>query len=235
MPHESMKAVLFDLNGTLVDSENAHWMAYQEVLAEHDVEFSLAEFSEDWTRHGHDLLYTLKKHRRDDLLEIAQELKRKKDKIFRSTLTERITLMPGAETAIARLAGLFSLAVDSTSSREDVLRLLRHFGLDGMFKALSSADMPWDGSRYGKNTKATRFRWLADALSCSPEQCVVVGDAEKDVVAAKEAGMAVILVPAGATRDDDLSVPDRKLTSLIELDAAIVLEVLSSKDEDGHR
>ena len=70
-----MDVVIFDLNGTLVDSEYAHWMAYRDVLSRYGIDFKFEEFSEDWTQHGCDLHFTLVKHERKDLTCFINDLK----------------------------------------------------------------------------------------------------------------------------------------------------------------
>jgi beta-phosphoglucomutase-like phosphatase (HAD superfamily) len=110
-----MGTMIFDLNGTLVDSEHAHWVAYRDILSKHDLDLTFEEFAEDWIRHGHNLAYTIEKHGRQDLLPSVQSLKKQKDKVFRATIAERVTLMPGVTQTIAMLSEELVLVVDSSS------------------------------------------------------------------------------------------------------------------------
>jgi len=221
-----MGAIIFDLNGTLVDSERAHWMAYHEVLSEYRIDFTFEEFSEDWTCHGRDLEDMLRKHGREDLTAQAAALKLKKDEVFSSSMIQHIRVMPGAAEAVQRLSKEFVLAVDSTSKKDDVVRILSTFGLEGYFKVIGSCDMPWDSKRYGKNSKSSRFRSIADTLCSDPSRCLVVGDAEKDVRAAKLNNMSVIIVPTETTRNNDFAKADLVLSSLRDLTTEIVRTVL---------
>jgi beta-phosphoglucomutase len=221
-------AIIFDLNGTLVDSEGAHWLAYRDVLAGFAIDFDFEEFNDDWTRRGRDLAYTLRKHDREDLVARIPEVKREKDAVFRATMTERVPAMPGATAVIPALAREFALGLDSTSAREDILLLLKHLSIDRFFTALSSGEMAWDVEKWGPNTKATRFLWLAEQLGCRPSRCLVVGDAEKDVIAAKKSGMAVAIVPTESTKDNDFSGADRVLASLNDLTVQVAREILAA-------
>lgn len=183
------------------------------------------EFAEDWIRHGRDLAYTLEKVRRLDLMPSVHDLKKQKDKVFRANMADRVVLMPGATQAIGALSGEFILAVDSSSAMEDTKLLLHHFEIDRFFAMIGSADMPWDNERYGKNNKSSRFRCIADSLCSRPEDCVVVGDAEKDMLAAKDAGIAVIIIPSQTTKYDNFTLADLVLPSLAELTCVTIHEV----------
>lgn len=221
-----MAAVIFDLNGTLVNSEHAHWMAYRDVLSGYGIDFGFEEFSEDWTRRGYGLDFTLGKHGCAHLQSLTDKLKQEKDRVFRENLTQRIVLMHGAAEALNSLAPTFDLAVDSTSSLEDVVRILRLVQIDSFFTMITSGDMPWDGEQYGMNDKLSRFRYVADSLQLHPRQCLVVGDAEKDVRAAKGVGMAVIIVPTETTKHNDFSSADLMLPSLAGLTPEVVWRLL---------
>jgi beta-phosphoglucomutase-like phosphatase (HAD superfamily) len=229
-----MTVVIFDLNGTLVDSEHAHWMAYSEVLAERGVTFTFEEFSEDWTRTGHDLAFTLEKHNCRQLLAELDDLRRQKEAVFRSTLSWRVSLMAGVVGALERLVSHFDLAIESTSARENIILLLRHFELSEYFRFMAPGDADWDAKRYGSNTKASRLRWIADSLSCLPSDCVMIGDAEKDVKAAIASGMAAIIVPTESTRNHDFGQADLVLASLAELTNGSVRDVLRHRSEVRH-
>lgn len=222
-----MNAIIFDLNGTIVDSEGAHWLAYRDVLARFGIDFPFDEFNEDWTRLGHDLAHTLRRHNREDLVVRVSEIKREKDALFRASICDRVAPMPGAIETVLELSHAFALGLDSTSDRDDVMLLLKHHSIDHCFTSISSGDMPWDAECRGKSTKATRFVWLAEQLKCSPTRCLVVGDAEKDVVAAKQSGMVVAIVPTESTKGGDLSGADRLLDSLRDLTVDCAFEILA--------
>ncbi|MDR3424632.1 MAG: HAD family phosphatase [Alphaproteobacteria bacterium] len=224
-----MDVVIFDLNGTLVDSERAHWMAYKDVLAAYGIDFKFEEFSEDWTRHGHSLDFTLQKHGCAHLLNMANQLKEQKDSVFREKLSERIVLMSGAYKAVSSLASKYVLTVDSTSAKEDVVKILRLFQIEDFFKMIASSDMPWDKEKWGRSAKSSRFKYIADSFHIQPSHCLIVGDAEKDAKAAKEAGMSVIIVPTETTRHNDFSLADLVLPSLAHLTPDVARSVLANR------
>lgn len=221
-------AVIFDMNGTVVDSDEAHWKAYQQVLKEYGIDFTFEEFVREWTSQGKKLEDTLKKHGRADLIAKTKEIKEEKDGIFRATMKERLKLMPKIMETLENLKGKAKLALDSTSAGEDVEKILEQFGLTGFFDVVTSGDMEWDEGRYGKSSKANKFQFIADTLSIPRERCVVVGDAEKDVKAAKESGMKVISIPTEYTKDNDFSQSNKILSNAGELRIETVEGLASS-------
>ena len=78
--------------------------------------------------------------------------------------------------------------------------------------------LPIDEKKYGsKKWKASRLKYLADQFGLPPDLCVMVGDAEKDLQGAKEAGMKVIVVPNIYTQTQDFSLADGMFRSLKDI------------------
>jgi len=215
-------AAIFDLNGTIIDSEGAHWQAYQEVLKDHGVSFTLEEFSWYWTAKGEKLGDALKRHGRDDLVVKQKIIKDKKNEIFRATIEERLKLMPKTKVMLKRLKGKVKMALDSTSAEKDIRKMLKHFGLEGYFELVTSGSMRWDEKKHGEKSKSNRFQLIADRLEVPNGRCVVVGDAEKDVLAAKAKGMKVISVPNQYTKSNDFSKADIVIKDLGELTLELI-------------
>jgi len=134
--------------------------------------------------------------------------------------------MPGVAEILPKLILDFVLAVDSTSTKEDITKILDHFELTPYFRIIGASDMPWDSKRYGKNSKSSRLKYIANQLRCDTKQCIMVGDAEKDIIAAKDNNMPVIIIPTETTKDNDLSSADLILSSFIELSCEVVRNVL---------
>ncbi len=227
-------SIIFDLNGTLVNSEMAHWLGYRDVLLKYDIAFTFEEFIEDWVRRGYTLDHTLCKHDRQDLLPIADAIKQQKDQVFRMTMTDRVQPIPGVIETLEALSTQFRLGVDSTSTTADIQQLLYHLAIDRFFRKVSSCDMAWDAARYGVNNKANRFRWLADQLGVAPQRCIAVGDAEKDVVAAKQSGMLAVAIPTEYTKDNDFTLADSILAGIDELTPSMALQLIEGANSKRH-
>jgi beta-phosphoglucomutase-like phosphatase (HAD superfamily) len=216
MSHE-LRAVIFDLNGTVLDTEEAHWRAYRDALAPYGVDFSLEKFSYHFTYRGDGLAEILKETGDGALVGHRTAIAADKAIRLRNELSS-IRAMPGIRDAIVnRLFGHVKLAVDSTSTTEDVHAMLDQCGLDGYFSIVTAGDMETPPDEPTPEGKAERLEYIARHLGVESGDCVVVGDAEKDVRAAMSSGMKCVVIPNAFTRDHDFAGAARILSSADEL------------------
>lgn len=212
-------AAIFDLNGTLVETEYAHARGYQDALKPHGIDLTMDEFIDVWVTRGEKLDDFLKSIERNELLSKSKEIKRAKDDIFQLTLKERVKLMPGAREILEALKeARVSIGLDTSGSEENMELMLDLFDLKKFFDKIANGDTQIDEKKYGnKKWKASRLKFLADAFGILSSRCVMVGDAEKDIAGAKDAGMKVIAVPNEFTKASDFSKADLRVSSLSEL------------------
>jgi len=212
-------SVIFDLNGTLVDTESAYFLAYKDVLRKHDIDFTMQEFTDNWSTKGKKLNDYLESIGRQDLLQQEKVILKEKDDIFQSTIKERVTIMEGAREILVMLqTAAISLGLDSSTARANVGHILSAVGLESFFKHISSGDTPIDETKYGdRKKKESRLRYLADQMRSTPERTIVIGDAEKDLSGAKNAEMKVIAIPNQYTQNNDFSLADRQFNSLRDI------------------
>lgn len=217
-------AIIFDINGTLIDTEEAHFLGYRDILSHLGVTITIEDFTETWSRRGGKLGDFLRRIGRSDLLPQAETLKMQKDDIFQRTLADRVTLMPGARDCLTRLKQEdIPLGIDTSGCAENTQALLQLFQLNAYFSHIANADTPIDESRYGsRKTKQARLASLCDRFGLPPGRCVMVGDAEKDWLGARAAGLRSIAIPNIHTQSHDFSGADRVLRSLEELTPEMV-------------
>jgi beta-phosphoglucomutase-like phosphatase (HAD superfamily) len=220
-------SVIFDLNGTLVDTDTAYFLAYRDVLAKYGIPFTLENFTGHWSTKGKKLDEYLTLIGRDDLLPECKTMLEEKEKIFHDTIDERVTLMDGAKEILSRTkAAGVPMGLDSSTSRESIEHTLSCVGLGGIFEHITSWDMNLDENKYGdRKKKKSRLSALADILGIAPEKTVVIGDAEKDLRGAKESGMKAIAVPNSYTKNNDFSLADAFFGSLNEIEIEAIARV----------
>ena len=212
-------AVIFDLNGTLIDTEIAHFQGYKEALEEHDVQLSIEQFTDNWSRQGKKLNDFLENIGRTDLVPMYKEIKRRKDDVFQATLSERIALMPGAVEILQMLQeASVPIGLDTSGSAENMEEMLSMFHMNKYFTHYANGDTKIDEEKYGnKKWKESRLAYLADLFEFPSTSCIMIGDAEKDIKGAKKAGMKAIAVPNQYTRENDFSLADVLYSSLSEV------------------
>ena len=207
-------AVIFDVDGVLVDSYRAHLESWRRLGLEHGLVITEAQFAGTFGKTSRDIIERF--WGGDGLDEPGiRELDEQKEALYRELVRDAFPAMEGARELIDALhaAGL-ALAVGSSGPPENVDLALRRLGRPALFAARVSGH---DVTR-GKPDPQV-FLLAAERLGLEPRRCAVIEDAPDGVRAARRAGMAAVaLVSTGRTREELLAVrPDRIVASLREL------------------
>ncbi|RME72462.1 MAG: HAD family hydrolase [Chloroflexi bacterium] len=210
---ESIQAVIFDLDGTLIDTETADYEACRILFEEIGVPLSLDRWAECVVGiiDGYDCLF-------DELLAVQNNgltragLRRRLQELWPQTL-QHVTLMDGAIEALTHFqAAGYRLGLASASDRSWINRWLTRFQLAPFFEAIAS------GEEVRRNKPAPDvFLLAAQRLNTPPEACLVFEDSHVGVSAARAAGMTVIAVPNTVTRGMDFSSAHRVIHSLRDI------------------
>lgn len=203
-----ISAVIFDMDGVLLDSEPLHLRATQAALGERGASYTERDNRAFFGATDAELFGVLR-ILFDLPVPAATLVAAKRDRLVALIRTEARPL-PGVPAVPRQLrtAGL-PLALASSSPRPVVDVVLETLGLEGLFQAVVSGD---DVAR-GKPAPDA-FLLAARRLGVPAERCLVVEDSRNGVLAAKAAGMTVAAVPCPATSHEDFSPADWVLPSL---------------------
>ena len=215
------EAILWDLDGTLVDSEPLHRRAILGIFDELGVDTSRIEDRDFVGRSELDFWVFFRE--RFGLAPEVKALIEWKDSVYAEMVQGELQIMPGALVALEAFRGAGRpMAIASGSTPRAIRAAVDAVGVGPYFRELvSSLDPGVPRSKPHPDV----FLAAAKRLGVAPERCLVIEDAEWGVKAAKAANMRVVVVPNDATRDHDLSAADWVLPSLIELPT---LELLGS-------
>jgi HAD superfamily hydrolase (TIGR01509 family) len=197
-------AVIFDHDGTLIDTESQDFRSCQMLFAECGVDLLLADWAEVIVGRigGYDgLLDRLVDSQHNGL---TREILWERLRALWKVNMEDVTLMPGAEALIAALyqAG-YPLAVATASDRAWATRWLTHFNLNRYFRVIATRD-----DVTAPKPAPDVYYYAAEQLGVRPERCLVFEDSLAGVEAARAAGMTVIAVPNTVTNTLDFSLAD---------------------------
>lgn len=215
-------AVIFDMDGVLVDSYYAHFQSWQRLYGEVGVEYTEETFSADFGRTSRELLVkTLGAGLTNDRL---KELDDRKEAIYRDILRESFPAMDGAAELLDELvANGVRLAIGSSGPPENVALVLEKLAGAANFNAtVTGADVT-----RGKPDPQV-FLIAAERLGVAPASCAVVEDAVHGITAAKRAGMTAIAL-TGTLERAELAAADAVVDSLRQLSTERIRALITSR------
>jgi HAD superfamily hydrolase (TIGR01509 family) len=205
------RAVIFDMDGVLVDSEPIHTEATARLMAAHGVAYRAEHDPTLFGRTDREVFRTLKQRHGLSLSE--DEMADTWIQQVVEMLQEPLPPLPGVPAVFDALKGMgLRLALASSSAPPIIAATLAGLGLGTMFEVTVSGH---DVSR-GKPSPDI-FLETATRMGVPPARCLVVEDSQNGLRAALAAGMSCAVVPCGAVEQQDFTGADVRLTSLDEL------------------
>ena len=204
--HHPIKAVLFDWDGTLLDSYEADSSAYLAMFREMGIEWGLEElelhYSPNWLH-----VYRAAKLPRSRWEDASRAWRRQ-------YATHNPKLVTGARSVLARVARHHRLGLVTSGDRDRVLRQLRAFRLTRLFAARVCA-----GDTRLKKPHPAPLRLALRQMRLKPSSCVYVGDSAQDLEMSRRAGVLSIAVLGRFPTEKGIRAarPDYLLNSILEL------------------
>jgi len=213
-------AVLFDLDGVIVDTKSAHFASFAQLGAEVGYAISAEQFKHIFGRHNRDIFPIL--YGRPLPVEEVDALADRKEALFRDLIRGQVTALPGVAALLPTLcAAGFRLAIGTSTPRANVDLILESLHFFPYFQAIISAE----NVSIGKPDPQV-FLLAAAALDRPPAHCVVVEDAVAGVQAALSGGMHALAVTTNHSRHD-LRHAARVVDSLAEVGPEAFLELIT--------
>ena len=214
-------AVIFDVDGVLVDSYDAHFQSWRRLGDERGLVMTEAQFTATFGRTSREIIEELWPEQGFSAQEI-QQLDDRKEELYRRVMEEAFTAIDGAAELIDELAAAgFRLAVGSSGPPKNVDLVLRKLARRDLFGGVvTGADVT-----RGKPDPQV-FLLGAEKLNVPPARCAVIEDAPAGVSAAKAAMMQCVGLASSAHAVDKLAHADRVVRSLRELSAAALAELI---------
>ena len=207
-----IEAVVFDLDGVIVDSEHV-WDEVRQRLAEerggrwHDraSRDMMGMSSLEWSRYMHDVI---------GLAEPPEQINAEVVRRLVAMYSEELPLLPGAVEAVEALAARWPLALASSSNRELIDLVLSISGLERLFAATVSSEEVARGK-----PAPDVYLEAARRLDVPAKRCAAVEDSENGILSAKAAGMRVVAIPNPQypPADDALAAADLVLPKVADL------------------
>ncbi len=197
------RAVVFDMDGVLIDSERHHFFAHQKVLSEFGVEIDKSFY----IAHGvstNPALFYAKAFKQEQLpLELAEDILNRKKQIYKELQEEEG--MAVVEPAVALVNTLYEkrmpLAIASAVRRDEVIRTIQQLKIGRCFAVIVTGD---DVSLRNKPFPDIYLK-AAGSLGVNPADCIAIEDSGNGATAATKAGMTCMVVPNEYTNAHDFT------------------------------
>jgi beta-phosphoglucomutase len=223
MSNSEVYGVIWDVDGTMVDTAELHFQAWTALTGELNIPFSRAVFIDTFGRRNPEIIR--ERLGRDYTDQEVADLGKRKEELYRARARQGVALLPGVRKLLEDLhnAG-FRQAIGSSAPRANLDLILEMTRTEGLFDAIVSME----DTQRGKPDPQV-FQVAAARLQMPPERCLVVEDAPAGVEAAKTAGMKCLAVSnAGHHPDAKLLAAgaDLLVHSLEEVDLDRVRQLL---------
>lgn len=212
-----MKAVVFDCDGVLVDSEGIKFRAWQEVMGKRGVALAPAFYSQYLS--GHTGKYILQKICQEFSLDFDPKIIEEKNHLYWSLQKQEVKPIPSMFSFFKWVAQerRWRLGVASSADRQEILFNLQYLGIaDALDEIVSGKEdlAAYQDAQGVNKPKPYIYLEICKRLAIDPKECLVFEDSEAGVRAAKEAGCLVIAVPTEWTATQDFSKADRLFLQL---------------------
>lgn len=213
-----IRAIVFDFDGVLADSEPLHLAAYQQVFATLGVPLTREDYYADFLGYDDEGVFRLMGERHGWHLDDARlaTLVAEKSRVFDDVIASQDVLYPGAAETIERLATSYPLGIASGALRHEIEMVLRGAHLDKHFRFIVAAG----DTRESKPAPDPYLR-AAHLHDLPAAACLAIEDSRWGIMSAKHAGMRCVGI-TNTYPASELSNADAVINSLEEFSEALI-------------
>ena len=211
------RAILWDNDGVLVDTEVLYFRATRETLDSVGFELTEALFREHFLTRSQGVWHMLEGH--DDAS--VASLRASRDARFTSLIESEPIAIDGAAGVLEALSRHLSMGVVTSSRRSNFEAIHARTGFDAHFEFVVTGD---DVAATKPNPEPY-LRGLEHA-GCAPHEALAIEDSERGLAAARAAGIRCWVIPTPLSADGDFSAAERVVERIEEVPALLGLDPL---------
>lgn len=217
-----LEAVIFDVDGLIIDSEPLHLQAYNDILENYGIKISENEYSKIVGNKTEIILKYIKtKYSINESIDVLLSLKNSR---YQNLKKNNTVPRDGVLDLITKIySKQYKLAIATSSNRKETNDVLSFLELTDKFDIVVSED---DVNYVKPNPEI--FNFISNKLNISASNCVVLEDSERGIMAAKLAKMKCIAVPNSITKNNDFSSADIVVENFNQISIEILEDVAKS-------
>ncbi len=183
-----MKAVIFDMDGVIVDSEHLHVLAEKEVLARHKINITEDDLYPLKGKTSSDIFFSiLSKHNVKHVT--PEQLAEEKTALYIKSAPQEIQLFEGFMDLLTHLHQKYKIALTTSSNKQLQKLVFDKFNLYHLFEVVVTGDLVKNGKPHPEPYLLT-----IQKLGINPAEAIVIEDSDTGVTSAKNAGIKTIAV-----------------------------------------
>jgi beta-phosphoglucomutase len=220
-----LRALIFDFDGVIADSEPTHFATFQKILDEIGIRLTEEDYYSRYL--GYDdkgcFAAALAAHGRPAPTEVVDELVRRKAGAYLQQIKQHLVIFPGVRELVREAATRYRLGIASGALRHEIEFILEEAGIRKEFEHITSAEDVTQGKPhpdgYLHALNALNRTAPSGHRTLAAEDCLVIEDSVPGIQAAHGAGMKVLAV-ANTHTIRDLHAADAVAQTLQEVNLA---------------
>jgi HAD superfamily hydrolase (TIGR01509 family) len=228
-----LRAIIFDMDGVICDSEKLHLQAFQEILKGEGILITDQEYYDKYLAHddrGSFELALSEHHRPSPDVKKMNALLSAKARAFDELMRMHLVIYPGADAFVKKAAERYALALASGARRLEVEYVLKKAKIRDIFSAIVSADEVKNGKPQPESFEQALRLMNQMRLEGTPEikasETLVIEDSPRCIVTAKGLGMKTVGM-ATSYKPEELKAADLVIDTLVGLDLKTLEKLLA--------
>ena len=211
-----LRAILFDFDGVIADSEPLHLRMFQRVLERRGIPLTQADYYATYLGMDDKGCFStlLNLHERESSPEVVEALIQEKTRDFTEVVRDHPVIFPGVTAFVGEVSRHYPLAIVSGALRHEIEMILEAAGILEAFQTIVSAEDVAEGkpNPEGFREALDRLREIT-SKPIRADECLVIEDSLAGLEAARKAGMICLAVTNTYPRER-LSMADRIVSTL---------------------
>jgi len=205
-----IKAIFWDNDGVLVDTERLYFLATREVLARVDVDLTEEQYLELFLVQGRGAWHLASE--KGVSLEEVEQLRHARHALYSTMLVRESLILPGVRDVLDAVHGSYTMGIVTSSAPDHFALIHQRTGLLPYFDFVLTA-----GDYVHNKPHPEPYLRAVERSGCRPDECLVIEDSERGLTSAKAAGLTCIVVPGALTRGCAFAGADKVLENLADL------------------